>query len=136
MRQFVLWLTFIMPALHMMTHAQQPASCEPPTAFQECARAATRKYQDQKIAILDGYQRIGRDFPAMGEHWINTALLFDGKLDVARPEVLSYINVSGHPRLLGVAYALPLLKGETPPAWPSGLSAWHDHFRTLDDETF
>jgi hypothetical protein len=104
-------------------------------AFVECARAATRKYQDRAAAILDGYRLIGRDFPAMGEHWIHVGRLFDGTVDPHRPEVLNYIVVSGVPTLIGVAYALPLLKGETPPEWPAGQTAWHDHFRTVEDET-
>jgi hypothetical protein len=104
-------------------------------AFLDCARAATRKYQDRTAAILDGYRSIGRDFPAMGEHWIHVGRLFDGVVDPQQPEVLNYIVVSGVPALIGVAYALPLLKGETPPEWPAGQTAWHDHFRTVEDET-
>lgn len=105
------------------------------TAFVETARAATAKYQDRSVAIADGYRQIGSDFPAMGEHWINIGLLFDGKFDPAHPEVLTYVVVSGTPRLLGVAYVLPLLKGESAPDWPVGKDKWHDHFRTLDEET-
>lgn len=71
----------------------------------------------------------------MGEHWIRVGLLFDGKLDVQRPEVMTYASVAGRPTLLGVAYALPLLKGDRPPTWPAGRAAWHDHFRTVEDET-
>ena len=102
--------------------------------FIECALAGTSRYHDRAAAILDGYRMIGSDFPSMGEHWINISLLFDGELDPERPEVLSYVVVSGKPRLLGVAYALPLLAGESAPEWPAG-GAWHDHYRTLDDET-
>jgi hypothetical protein len=109
---------------------------ESPAAFIEQARQATRVYQDQTAAILDGYRRIGRDFPAMGEHWIKIGLLFDGKIDAAHPEVLAYATVSGKPRLLGLAYVLPLLQGESAPDYPAGREAWHAHFRTLDDETF
>ena len=104
-------------------------------AFIESARAATTKYQDRSVAIADGYRQIGSDFPAMGEHWINIGLLFDGKFDPAQPEVLTYAIISGKPRLLGVAYVLPLLPGEFAPDWPASKEAWHDHFRTLEDET-
>jgi hypothetical protein len=34
-----------------------------------------------------------------------------------------------------VAYAIPLLRGERPPEGPAGAAAWHDHSRTLEDET-
>lgn len=104
-------------------------------AFVESARAATAKYQDRSVAIAEGYRQIGDDFPAMGEHWINIGLLFDGKLDPAHPEVLTYVVVAGAPQLLGVAYALPLLEGESAPDWPAGKDKWHDHSRTLDEET-
>ena len=104
-------------------------------AFIESAREATAKYQDRAVAIAAGYRQIGSDFPGMGEHWISIGLLFDGKLDPAQPEVLTYVSVSGKPRLLGVAYMLPLLAGESAPDWPAGKEKWHDHFRTLEDET-
>ena len=105
------------------------------SSFVTCARAATERYHNQANAILDGYRVIGRDFPAMGEHWINVSLLFDGRFEAAYPEVLTYTLVAGVPRLLGVAYALPLLAGEVPPDWPPGAGAWHDHAGTLEQET-
>ncbi|MCA1559300.1 MAG: hypothetical protein LC753_16695 [Acidobacteria bacterium] len=104
-------------------------------AFIESARAGTDKYRDQAAAIRDGYRRIGRDFPAMGEHWIRINLVFDGTFDASRPEVLNYVVIDGKPRLLGVGYAVPLLGGESPPSGPVGADAWHDHFRTIEDET-
>jgi hypothetical protein len=119
----------------------QPAGCDAqevlnsPTRFVECARAGTERYKDRAVAIRDGYRRIGRDFPAMGEHWIRIGLIFDGKLDASRPEVLNYAMIGGKPQLLGVGYALPLLAGEPPPDGPAGQHAWHDHFRSIDDET-
>ena len=104
------------------------------STFIKCAREGTARYQDRSAAILDGYRLIGRDFPGMGEHWINISLLFDSKFDPERPEVLNYVEVAGKPQLLGVAYALPLLAGESAPDWP-GAGAWHAHYRTLNDES-
>jgi hypothetical protein len=125
-----------------LAHSTQVSPrCDTPTsslsteAFIECAREGTERYRDQATAILDGYRRIGGDFPAMGEHWIRVVLVFDGKIDASRPEVLSYVPVNGRPQLLGVAYAVPLLRGESPPAGPAGPDAWHDHSRTVEDET-
>lgn len=103
--------------------------------FVECARAGTARYHDRQTAIRDGYRRIGRDFPAMGEHWIRITLVFDGKFDASRPEVLNYVEVGGKPQLLGVGYAMPLLAGEAAPIGPAGPEAWHDHFRSVDEET-
>lgn len=105
------------------------------SAFIERAREGTEKYRDQAAAIRDGYRRIGRDFPAMGEHWIRINLVFDGRFDPSRPEVLNYVVVDGRPRLLGVGYAVPLLADESAPSGPAGANAWHDHFRTIEDET-
>ena len=136
MKSLKFLFTLAMLGVTVWVNAQDARPCDTAAAFLNCARAGTRKYQDQAVAIVDGYQRIGRDFPAMGEHWVNTGLLFDGKLDAVHPEVLTYITVSGRPQLLGIAYALPLLAGESVPHWPFGGAAWHDHFRTLDDETF
>lgn len=125
----------LVPIYMTASFAQTPEStCE--VAFIDCVRGATTRYEDQRLAILDGYRPIGRDFPAMGEHWIRIGLVFDGEFNPARPEILTYLNVAGTPRLTGVAYALPLLAGEVPPPWPAGSGAWHDHFRTLTDETF
>jgi hypothetical protein len=112
-----------------------PQSAGSEAAFIESARAATAKYQDQSVAIAEGYRQIGSDFPSMGEHWISIGLLFDGKIDPEHPEVLTYAVISGKPQLLGVAYMLPLLQGESAPDWPVSKEKWHDHFRTLEDET-
>lgn len=125
----VVWLVGALLAV------SRAASAQDEVAFLERARAATEKYRDQAAAVLDGYRRIGSDFPAMGEHWIRINLLFDGKIDAERPELLTYIPDSGKPRLLGVVYAVPLLPGESSPDFPAGRNAWHDHFRTLEDET-
>jgi hypothetical protein len=105
------------------------------SAFTDCARAAAEKYQDRSKAIRDGYRPIGRDFPAMGEHWIRITLVFDGVVDPTRPEVLNYVLVDGRPKLVGLGFAAPLLAGELAPEAPAGRDAWHDHSRTIEDET-
>jgi len=106
-----------------------------PSAFADRARAATEKYRDRAVAIADGYRLIGDDFPGMGEHWIHIGLVFDGAYDPTRPEILTYVTLAGTPRLLGIAYALPLLDGEVPPEEPAGRAAWHAHAGSVDDET-
>ena len=127
--------------LRETTAAQTAAGCNSGTAlhgsaFADCARAAAEKYQDRKKAINDGYRPIGRDFPAMGEHWIRISLVFDGVVaNPTRPEVLNYVLVDGKPKLVGLGFAAPLLAGELAPDGPAGRSAWHDHSRTIEDET-
>jgi hypothetical protein len=108
----------------------------PDTAeFVRLARAATERYRDREAAAADGYRLIGEDFPGMGEHWIQTDRVFDGVYEPTQPEVLTYVTIAGTPRLLGIAYALPLLEGEQPPDEPAGRDAWHAHTGSLDDET-
>lgn len=104
-------------------------------AFLACARAGTERYRDHAAAVLDGYRAIGRDFPGMGEHWIRVSLVFDGVFDPAHPEILTYVAIDGTRQLLGAAYAVPLLAGEEPPDSPAGPAGWHDHSRTIEDET-
>lgn len=134
----VFWLAGLVAS---MTRGQVPARCDTAavlasqTAFVDCARTGTEKYRDRAAAIADGYRLIGSDFPAMGEHWIRISSLFDGRFDAARPEVLNYVIVRGRPQLLGVGYAVPLLGGERPPDGPAGQSAWHDHTRSIAEET-
>src|SRR5262245_10999729 len=127
--------TALLIASALLSAASAAAQDKSPEAFLESARLGVVKYADQAVAVREGYSPIGRDFPGMGEHWINIHLLFDGKFDAARPEILTYAVLSGKPKLLGVAYALPLLQGEHSPDWPAPPEAWHDHFRSLEDET-
>ncbi|HEY6343895.1 MAG TPA: hypothetical protein VIY49_20560 [Bryobacteraceae bacterium] len=126
---------FLVVAVFIYVLRAMPQEDHPAAAFIQSARMATAKYRDRSVAIAEGYRKIGTDFPGMGEHWINIDLVFDNKFDPAHPEILTYADVAGTPQLLGVAYALPLLKGESAPEWPVGKEAWHDHFRTLEDET-
>ncbi len=131
-------LVILLLALGETTAGAQPVGCHTDSsaeAFVACAQAGTERYRDRAIAVLDGYRRVGSDFPGMGEHWIRMALVFDGTIDARQPEVLIYVFVGGVPRLLGVAFVVPLLAGEQPPAHPIGREAWHDHSRTLEDET-
>jgi hypothetical protein len=98
-------------------------------------RAGTARYQDQAAAIADGYRQVGPDFPSMGEHWVNTALLVSGVLDPARPQVLEYAMIGGRPTLLGVAFAV-LADSAPPTGLPVPPSAWHTHAGTVDEESF
>ena len=77
-----------------------PGSPKRPAAAEDLMRTvreATAKYHDHDVAVADGYRRIGGDFPAMGEHWIQIGLLFGGRRDPARPEFLTYVTVAGRP---------------------------------------
>lgn len=99
------------------------------------ARAGTAAYNDRAAAIAAGYRRIGLDFPSMGEHWVNTSLLLEGRFDPARPAMLAYATVGGRPTLVGVIYAVPLAPGAAAPPLPGGVHAWHEHNGSVDEES-
>jgi hypothetical protein len=104
------------------------------SAFVRLAREAAERYEARSTAIADGYRRVGPDFPAMGEHWVQPGRLVSGRVDPASPPILSYVEVQGRPRLVGVAYAVPLAPGQSPPPFPRP-DAWHDHTGTVDQES-
>jgi len=98
------------------------------------AKAGTRRYASQEIAVADGFVRVGVEFPAMGEHWVNLGRVMEDSLVAARPSVLIYVNMNGAPRLAGVAYTDLLAPGERPAARPAPL-AWHEHNGAIDEES-
>ena len=105
-------------------------------SFAARVRASTARYQDQREALKDGYRKIGPDFPSMGEHWLNRALVMQGEIDLLRPPILEYISVNHRPVLAGVAYAR-LAYGDPPvTAIPAPSSAWHYHSGSVDEESF
>jgi hypothetical protein len=98
------------------------------------ARTATELYADRKVAIADGYRRVGRDFPSMGEHWLSTKLVVEGVFDVSRPQMLTYVKIDGRPTLTGVVYIVPLQQGESAPDAFGPEALWHEHNGTIDEE--
>jgi len=99
------------------------------------AARGTTRYADRRAAAADGYRRIGPDFPGMGEHWLNTAVLLTGKLDANRPTILIYAPIAGEPKLLGVGFVTTTRGDESAigvPGWPE---AWHEHSGLLADES-
>jgi hypothetical protein len=104
--------------------------------FAADVRASTARYQDQRQAVKDGYRKIGPDFPSMGEHWLNRAIVMQGEIDPQRPPILEYITVNGRPVLAGVAYAR-LAYGDPPVTTiPAPGNAWHYHAGSVDEESF
>ena len=102
--------------------------------FTTRARQATERFKEIDAAVAESYVKVGPDFPAMGEHWVNGELIMRGELDPARPAILTYTRVGGKPTLTGVVYALALKRGETPPMLPVG-AGWHDHVGSIDEES-
>jgi hypothetical protein len=127
-RCIVAGLLALPPAVH--------AQLSPVEEFARRVRESTARYQDRQEAIRDGYRKIGPDFPSMGEHWLNRALVMRGVIDPLRPPILEYITVAGRPVLAGVAWA-QLAYAEAPVSpLPAPPSAWHYHAGSVDEESF
>ena len=107
-----------------------------PNDFVRIARAATARYASRDAAIADGFRRVGTDFPAMGEHWVNLPQVMADSFTPARPSVLTYITVAGTPRLAGVAYTRLLAPNEQPPDFAPARGHWHEHNGSIVEESF
>jgi len=73
-------------------------------------RYSTARYRDVAAAQADGYELMfgcvsGADWGAMGLHYVNMALVTDGKLDATRPEIVIYEPLpNNRRRLVGADY--------------------------------
>ncbi len=101
----------------------------------DAAREGTVRYRSIDSAIADGFKRVGVEFPAMGEHWVNVARVLENRFDPARPSVLTYITDGGRRRLAGVAYTALLADGEQPPRSAAPQSYWHEHNGSVAEES-
>jgi hypothetical protein len=118
------------------TASAQSFSADEVNDFAARARESTARYQDQQEALKDGYRRIGPDFPSMGEHWLNRAIVMRGGIDPLRPPILEYITVNGRPVLAGVAYAQLAYDLAPVSEIPAPSLAWHYHAGSVDEESF
>jgi hypothetical protein len=113
---------------------QVDSSSERATRFVADAREATERFKDLDVAIAENYVKVGPDFPAMGEHWVNGELLMRSEINPRRPAILTYAEIDGKLTLTGVVYALALTHGEVPPNI-SPSAQWHEHVGTIDEES-
>lgn len=104
-------------------------------SFLDQLDAAGRRFEDVRVAVAEGYRKLGPDFPGMGEHWVNPGLVISGELDPERPPVIGYTLVDGRRHLVSFAYTRVLGPGEVPPPGPFPRSAWHDHTGGVDEES-
>lgn len=101
-----------------------------PARLVQLVRDATKRFVDVNAATAAGYQPFlgcvsGPDHGAMGNHYVNGALVGDGVLDASRPEVLIYEASNGGLQLVGVEFVViaqqwlashttpPVLEGQT-----------------------
>ena len=100
---------------------------DPASEDLETVRAITAKYQDEAVALRDGFVRVDvcTASPAgvMGSHYNNFPRL-DTRINMLEPEQLLYLPENGRMRLIGVEYSMPALVdgqphfGTTPPVNP------------------
>lgn len=116
------------PAAHVERGALDSVAAE--------AARRTARYADRRVAVADGYRRLGADFPGMGEHWLHPGALLSGGVDPARPTLLMYAaDAEGRPTLLGVGFVVTTRRASSAahvPGWPE---AWHEHSGLLADES-
>jgi hypothetical protein len=121
-RRFAHALTALLVLLSAVPGAVAQSHDHPPSASQrdkpnpranalvKAVREATAKYRDPSAANGDGYSLLfgcvsGGDFGAMGLHHVNLPLVFDGDLDVMRPEIVLYEPLpGGNVRITGADY--------------------------------
>lgn len=118
---------------HSSAHAHAVNSANVESLLAQ-VRIATEPYVDRNVAIAAGYRRVGPDIPSMGEHWLNPKLIVEGKFDVSRPQLLTYLKIDGRPVLTGVVYGIPLRQGESPPDAFGPEASWHEHNGSIDEE--
>jgi hypothetical protein len=127
-----------------------------PAKLVQLVRDATRQFADVNAATAAGYQPFlgcvsGPDHGAMGQHYVNGALVADGALDASRPEALIYETAGNALQLVGVEFIVdaatwlahhdspPVLAGQTflyvsspnrfglPPYFELHVWAWRDN---------
>ena len=102
-------------------------------SFLALARRGTERYADPAVAGREGFRRVGVEFPAMGEHWVNLARVMADTLDAASPSVLTYARIRGRLTLVGVGYTDIMSPGEQPPAFQR--EHWHEHNGSIAEES-
>jgi hypothetical protein len=91
-------------------HAQHDRPRSPNGPLVDVVRQATWRFRDVRVAEAEGYQLhfgcvSSPDEGAMGLHYVNMALVGDGMLDPARPEIVIYEPLpNGRLRLIGADY--------------------------------
>ena len=94
------------------TEGAQHESHQPAGPLPGAVRQATERFQDIRAAIAAGYVQFqgcvsGQEEGAMGVHYVNLTL-FDGQVDVERPEALVYEpKRNGRLELVAVEYITP-----------------------------
>jgi hypothetical protein len=91
-------------------HHERESERAPSSEFLASVRAATERFRDVSVAEAEGYSLMfgcvsGPDWGAMGLHYVNLALVGDGVLAPARPEIVIYEPLAnGRIRMIGADF--------------------------------
>lgn len=98
------------PHASMSSHHMSEGERKRAGELVKIVRNATSRYRDVAAAQADGYELMfgcvsGADWGAMGLHYVNMALVTDGKLDASRPEIVIYEPLpNGGRRIVGADF--------------------------------
>ena len=90
-------------------HAQHTAQNQA-DGLLKIVRESTERFRDVSAAEAEGYGLLfgcvsGPDWGAMGLHYVNLALVFDGELEATRPEIVIYEQLpNGRLKMTGADY--------------------------------
>jgi hypothetical protein len=106
---------------------------EASTGFVHEVRQATDRFHDVTAAMAAGYVSAascasGPTEGAMGVHYVHTAFIDDGVLDVQRPEVLVYEPRDGQLRLVAVEFFVDAHQWDAANAGPPVLGGQLFHY--------
>jgi hypothetical protein len=111
-------------------HAHTGHAQAAPAKLVQLVREATKHFADVNAARAAGYEPFlgcvsGPDHGAMGNHYVNSALVGGGQLDASRPQVMIYEPSGDGLQLVGVEFVViadswlaqhdspPVLEGQT-----------------------
>ena len=123
-------LSALLIAAQEPEHAHRGQAQAAPAKLVQLVRDATKQFADVNAATAAGYQPFlgcvsGPDHGAMGNHYVNGALIGAGELNAARPQVLIYEPSGSGLQLVGVEFVViadswlashtspPVLEGQT-----------------------
>jgi len=109
MNRFIVTIVLALAGLAAVAAAVAVAGDGPLPAELQDVRAAVARYHSVEQATRDGYVQASpcESSPAgaMGQHWVNFALMANPAIDPLRPEVLLYLpDANGNLKLVGVEY--------------------------------
>jgi hypothetical protein len=98
-----------LPALPTTSNTPDTAQRQP-AGLLKVVRESTARFHDVAAAEAEGYGLLfgcvsGPDWGAMGLHYVNLPMVFDGELDATRPEIVIYEQLSnGRLKMTGADY--------------------------------